>query len=104
MKMHFLCSHVPSLMILSCKTWFSSIHVSWWVRFSAESSENDSLENGFKQPLLISSEDKQQEEEDGDQEGDGSEEGLEDSQLPVTSISSAYRLLTPSVKVRHTWV
>ncbi|XP_031394147.1 SPX domain-containing membrane protein At4g22990-like [Punica granatum] len=64
-----------------------------------ESSENDSLENGFKQPLLISSE-KKQHEEDGDQEGDGSEEGPEDSRLPATSIASAYRLLTPSVKVQ----
>ncbi|KAK4789336.1 hypothetical protein SAY86_020655 [Trapa natans] len=64
-----------------------------------ESSENDSLENGLKQPLLLSLEGKKQEE-DGDQEGDGSEECSNDSRLPVTSIASAYRLLTPSVKVQ----
>lgn len=74
------------------------IDISYWVS-SAEPSENDSLENGLKRPLLISAEDKRQEEDDGDQEADESEESLEDSRLPVTSIASAYRLLTPSVKV-----
>lgn len=63
-----------------------------------ETVENDSLEKGLKQPLLISSEDKQ-EDEDGDQDCDESEEAVEDSRRPATSIGSAYRLLTPSVKV-----
>lgn len=60
--------------------------------------ENDALEKGLKQPLLISSVDKQ-EDEDGDQEYDESEEASEDSHKPATSVGSAYRLLTPSVKV-----
>ncbi|XP_059442014.1 SPX domain-containing membrane protein At4g22990-like [Corylus avellana] len=74
---------------------------------NAEAIENDSLESGPKQPLLISSEDKQQDEdgeqecdEDGEQECDESEEVCEDSHRAATSIRSAYRLLTPSVKVQ----
>lgn len=63
-----------------------------------EAVENGALEEGLKKPLLISSEDKQQDE-DGEQECDESEESSEESRLPVTSIRSAYRLLTPSVKV-----
>ncbi|XP_015901882.1 SPX domain-containing membrane protein At4g22990 [Ziziphus jujuba] len=66
---------------------------------NAERMENDSLEEGLKQPLLISSEDKQ-EDEDGDQDYDESEEAVEESRRPATSIGSAYRLLTPSVKVQ----
>lgn len=64
----------------------------------AETVENNALEEGLKQPLLVSSEDKQ-EDEDGDQEFEGSEESFEESRRPATSIRSAYRLLTPSVKV-----
>ncbi|PSS09782.1 SPX domain-containing membrane protein [Actinidia chinensis var. chinensis] len=60
---------------------------------------NDALEKGLAQPLLLGSEDNQQDEE-GDEEGDGSEEAPEESHRPVTSIVSAYRLLTPSVKVQ----
>ncbi|GFZ02158.1 major Facilitator Superfamily with SPX (SYG1/Pho81/XPR1) domain-containing protein [Actinidia rufa] len=60
---------------------------------------NDALEKGLAQPLLLGSEDNQQDE-DGDEEGDGSEEAPEESRRPVTSIVSAYRLLTPSVKVQ----
>ncbi|KAB1217167.1 hypothetical protein CJ030_MR4G021154 [Morella rubra] len=66
---------------------------------NAEAVENGALEEGLKKPLLISSEDKQQDE-DGEQECDESEEASEESRLPVTSIRSAYRLLTPSVKVQ----
>ncbi|PON57499.1 Major facilitator [Parasponia andersonii] len=66
---------------------------------NAETVENNALEEGLKQPLLISSEDKQADD-DGDQEYDGSEEAAEESRQPVTSIRSAYRLLTPSVKVQ----
>ncbi|GMY30195.1 SPX domain-containing membrane protein At4g22990-like [Fagus crenata] len=61
--------------------------------------ENDALEKGLKQPLLISLEDTQQDE-DGEQECDESEEAPEESRRPATSIRSAYRLLTPSVKVQ----
>ncbi|KAK9159473.1 hypothetical protein Syun_005814 [Stephania yunnanensis] len=62
--------------------------------------ENDRLESGLKQPLLLTTEDKKQEDDDGDQEFDGSEEASEESRKPATSIGSAYRLLTPSVKVQ----
>ncbi|XP_042506550.1 SPX domain-containing membrane protein At4g22990-like isoform X3 [Macadamia integrifolia] len=66
---------------------------------STRPAENDALENGLAQPLLLNSEDKQQDE-DGDQECDGSEEASEESHRPAASIASAYRLLTPSVKVQ----
>lgn len=55
------------------------------------------LEDGLAQPLLLSSEDKVNEEEE---EFDDSEEASEDSRTPANSISSAYKLLTPSVKVQ----
>ncbi|XP_012087020.1 SPX domain-containing membrane protein At4g22990 [Jatropha curcas] len=61
--------------------------------------ENDVLEKGLKQPLLLSSESKQ-EDENGEGECDGSDEAPEESRRPATSIVSAYRLLTPSVKVQ----
>ncbi|EEF51082.1 SPX domain-containing membrane protein At4g22990 isoform X2 [Ricinus communis] len=61
--------------------------------------ENDALEKGLKQPLLLSSEAKQEDEND-DGECDASEEAPEESRTPATSIVSAYRLLTPSVKVQ----
>uniref|UniRef100_A0A5B6ZF39 SPX domain-containing protein n=1 Tax=Davidia involucrata TaxID=16924 RepID=A0A5B6ZF39_DAVIN len=66
---------------------------------NADPAENDVLEKGLAQPLLLSSEDNQQDE-DGDQECDVSEEAPEESHLPTTSIGSAYKLLTPSVKVQ----
>ncbi|KAL2334813.1 hypothetical protein Fmac_016026 [Flemingia macrophylla] len=59
---------------------------------------NKALEEGLKQPLLISSENKV--DEDADEDGDDSEEAAEDSRQPVNSIAAAYRLLTPSVKVQ----
>lgn len=59
---------------------------------------NDALEKGLQQPLLLNSENKQQDE-DSDQECDGSEESPEDNHRAATSFASAYRLLTPSVKV-----
>ncbi|KAG8391739.1 hypothetical protein BUALT_Bualt01G0218400 [Buddleja alternifolia] len=61
--------------------------------------ENGVLENGATQPLLSSSVEKQQDE-DEDQEFDISEEASDESRKPVTSIVSAYKLLTPSVKVQ----
>lgn len=63
------------------------------------SAENhiDALEEGVKQPLLVTSEPK--EDEDADQDYDDSEEATEESRKPANSLRSAYRLLTPSVKV-----
>ncbi|XP_021901762.1 SPX domain-containing membrane protein At4g22990-like isoform X2 [Carica papaya] len=58
--------------------------------------ENDALEKGLKQQLLTSSDENQQEED----ECDGSEEAPEESRVAANSIGSAYRLLTPSVKVQ----
>ncbi|KAG6781009.1 hypothetical protein POTOM_013889 [Populus tomentosa] len=65
---------------------------------TTEPVENDALEKGLKKPLLLNSEDKQ-ETEDGDGEFDGSDGAPEESRGPATSIGSAYKLLTPSVKV-----
>ncbi|KAL6986154.1 hypothetical protein U1Q18_019522 [Sarracenia purpurea var. burkii] len=67
--------------------------------WNADEGHNDALENGLAKPLLLGSEDNQQDE-DVDQECDISEEAPEESRLPATSIASAYRLLTPSVKVQ----
>lgn len=61
--------------------------------------ENEELEKGLVEPLLLSSADNQQDYDDGDQEYDASEEAPEDSRRPANSMRSAYRLLTPSVKV-----
>ncbi|XP_020571949.1 SPX domain-containing membrane protein Os06g0129400-like isoform X3 [Phalaenopsis equestris] len=55
------------------------------------------MERGLAHPLLLHSEDK---ENDGGDEFDDSEEAPEDSRAPANSIVSAYRLLTPSVKVQ----
>ncbi|XXG43204.1 hypothetical protein AAC387_Pa01g3295 [Persea americana] len=61
--------------------------------------QNDQMEKGLAQPLLSNPEEKQN---DNDEylECDVSEEGSEDSNKPVTSIGSAYRLLTPSIKAQ----
>lgn len=59
------------------------------------------VENGLAQPLLGDSESKQNVDDDDDEEEDESEESAQDSRKPATSIGSAYRLLTPSVKVYH---
>lgn len=64
---------------------------------NTETAEKNTLEKGLKHPLLITSE--EQQEDDEDAEADGSEEVSEESRRPATSIASAYRLLTPSVKV-----
>ncbi|XP_066370395.1 SPX domain-containing membrane protein OsI_21475-like isoform X3 [Miscanthus floridulus] len=65
---------------------------------SAQTVDIGRLENGLAQPLLTDSVDKQNEDED--EEVDDSEEAADDSRKPATSIGSAYRLLTPSVKVQ----
>ncbi|PSS24340.1 SPX domain-containing membrane protein [Actinidia chinensis var. chinensis] len=61
--------------------------------------ETGVLEESIAQPLLVSFEEEQHDD-DGEEECDVSEESLEQTQKPVTSIVSAYRLLTPSVKVQ----
>ncbi|CAL5331526.1 unnamed protein product [Camellia sinensis] len=68
----------------------------------AELLENGELEDA--QPLILSLEEKQydeeEEEEEEEEECDISEEAPEEAKKPVTSIVSAYKLLTPSVKER----
>ncbi|GMJ00345.1 hypothetical protein like AT4G22990 [Hibiscus trionum] len=65
---------------------------------NCEKAEKSELEKGLKQPLLITSEETK--DDDEDPEADGSEEAPEESRRPATSMVSAYRLLTPSVKVQ----
>ncbi|KNA23640.1 hypothetical protein SOVF_023010 [Spinacia oleracea] len=75
---------------------------------NTETQQNDVMERGLQQPLLItekierSSEEKERngDDDDGDAECDESEEAPEESRKPVTSFASAYRLLTPSIKVQ----
>ncbi|KAL6550063.1 hypothetical protein OROMI_020551 [Orobanche minor] len=64
----------------------------------SSAAQNDKLEKGLGQPLLASTEHEQ--DDDRDQECDASEEASEDSRQPANSLGSAYRLLTPSVKVQ----
>ncbi|XP_057775704.1 SPX domain-containing membrane protein At4g22990-like [Salvia miltiorrhiza] len=61
--------------------------------------EQVNLENGPAQPLLLKS-NETEEDEEGDEEYDMSEEASEESRRPANSLASAYRLLTPSVKVQ----
>ncbi|KAJ4775244.1 SPX domain-containing membrane protein [Rhynchospora pubera] len=59
----------------------------------------DELESGLAQPLLSNEENKEISEEG--EEGDDSEDATsEDSRKPANTFGSAYRLLTPSVKVQ----
>ncbi|PRQ57775.1 putative SPX domain, major facilitator superfamily [Rosa chinensis] len=60
---------------------------------------NISVDDNSTQPLLMNSNAKQQDE-DGDEDCDDAEEDSKELQRPVNSIVSAYRLLTPSVKVQ----
>lgn len=55
------------------------------------------LEKGLKQRLLITSKEIEEQVED---DCDGSEVSSQDSRTPANSIVAAYRLLTPSVKVK----
>ncbi|CAN1332870.1 SPX domain-containing membrane protein At4g22990 [Linum perenne] len=59
-----------------------------------EPARNDALEKGLQQPLLPSTE------ADQEDEDYGSDEDGEESRRPANSFRSAYRLLTPSVKVQ----
>ncbi|XP_020182972.1 SPX domain-containing membrane protein OsI_21475 [Aegilops tauschii subsp. strangulata] len=68
-------------------------------RASGQSVDIGQVENGLAQPLLGDSESKLNDDDDDDEE-DESEESAQDSRKPATSIGSAYRLLTPSVKVQ----
>jgi hypothetical protein len=54
------------------------------------------LEEGLAQPLLIGTERRQDE---NSEDNDDNEVASQNSHEPATSIASAYRLLTPSVKV-----
>ncbi|KAG5538494.1 hypothetical protein RHGRI_019166 [Rhododendron griersonianum] len=58
------------------------------------------VEDGASQPLLVSLVEKQCDEDREEEDCDVSEEAPEETHKPVTSIVSAYRLLTPSVKVQ----
>jgi hypothetical protein len=58
---------------------------SYGVLWMTEAVENDALEKGLEQPLLVSSEDKQQDEDGDQQECDESEEASEDSHQAATS-------------------
>ncbi|XP_024992752.1 SPX domain-containing membrane protein At4g22990-like [Cynara cardunculus var. scolymus] len=91
--------------------WF--IYLLWlWLFFREPAFEKEEIivqreasdtivETGFSEPFLLGS-GKNQEDEDEQHEcdDDPSEELAEESHEPVTSIMSAYRLLTPSVKVQ----
>lgn len=59
---------------------------------------SDALEKGVARPLLLSS-DEEHQDEDLDQECEASEEAPKESRQAANSFGSAYRLLTPSVKV-----
>ncbi|KAK1374780.1 SPX domain-containing protein [Heracleum sosnowskyi] len=67
---------------------------------NAGPADSEEVEKGLAQPLLLSSADNQQDGDDEDEECDASEEAPEESRRPANSLRSAYRLLTPSVKVQ----
>ena len=60
----------------------------------------DAMEDGLKQPLLISPKENQQDDDDNEgPEMDCDDETAEENHKPATSMVAAYRLLTPSIKV-----
>ncbi|XP_021748837.1 SPX domain-containing membrane protein At4g22990-like isoform X1 [Chenopodium quinoa] len=62
---------------------------------------HNAMENGLEQPLLKSSEEKLQDDDDEEgQDFDQCDEDSDESHKPATSIVAAYRLLTPSVKAQ----
>lgn len=67
---------------------------------NAGPTDSEEVEKGLAQPLLLSSAGNQQDGDDEDEECDASEEAPEESRRPANSLRSAYRLLTPSVKVQ----
>ncbi|KAI3693900.1 hypothetical protein L1987_76855 [Smallanthus sonchifolius] len=90
--------------------WF--IYLLWlWLSFREPPLEKEDIivqhetsgttvEIGFSEPLLMDLGKNQQEEDEQQEDDDPSDELSEESREPVTSIMSAYRLLTPSVKVQ----
>uniref|UniRef100_A0A7C9DQJ6 SPX domain-containing protein n=2 Tax=Opuntia streptacantha TaxID=393608 RepID=A0A7C9DQJ6_OPUST len=61
----------------------------------------DAMEDGLKQPLLISPKENQQDDDDNEgPEMDCDDETAEENHKPATSMIAAYRLLTPSIKVQ----
>lgn len=57
------------------------------------------VEIGFSEPLLLDLGKSKLDEDEQEEDDDPSDKLSEESCEPVTSIMSAYRLLTPSVKV-----
>lgn len=68
-----------------------------WI-FATGSVENEEIEKGLAKPFLSSSDDYKQDDND-EQECDASEEAPKEYHGAAKSMRSAYRLLTPSVKV-----
>lgn len=63
---------------------------------------NDAVESGGTQPLLSSSKARSDDADEDEQEGNDDDDDDSDKiQKPVTSVMSAYKLLTPSVKVKY---
>ncbi|GLT51872.1 hypothetical protein SLA2020_252490 [Shorea laevis] len=58
------------------------------------------MENGFMEPLLLNSKAKQHEENEEEESDDGGDDSPVKIHKSVTSITLAYRLLTPTVKVQ----
>ncbi|KAJ0565499.1 putative SPX domain, major facilitator superfamily, MFS transporter superfamily [Helianthus annuus] len=90
--------------------WF--IYLLWlWLSFREPPLEKEDIvvqhetsgttvEIGFSEPLLLDFGKNEEDEDQQQEDDDPSDELSEDNREPVTSIMSAYRLLTPSVKVQ----
>ncbi|KAK9076469.1 hypothetical protein SSX86_004803 [Deinandra increscens subsp. villosa] len=65
-----------------------------------ETSAGTTVEIDFSEPLLLNSGKDHQDEDEQQEDEDPSDKLSEETREPVTSIMSAYRLLTPSVKVQ----
>ncbi|WMV19747.1 hypothetical protein MTR67_013132 [Solanum verrucosum] len=70
----------------------------WIMALACWKIENGLVQKGITQPLLLSAEETKPDEDD-DQDCDNSEKSAEEIHKHVTSIVSAYKFLTPSVKV-----
>lgn len=62
-----------------------------------EADQDGNMEKGLTKQLLLAQEETEHDDED---DCDGSEESAEDSRKPANSFVAAYKLLTPSVKVK----
>ncbi|KAJ0914241.1 putative SPX domain, major facilitator superfamily, MFS transporter superfamily [Helianthus annuus] len=90
--------------------WF--IYLLWlWLSFREPPLEKEDIivqhetsgttvEIGFSEPLLLDFGKNEEDDDEQQEDDDPSDELSEDNREPVTSIMSAYRLLTPSVKVQ----